>query len=649
MKKRLLSLLVSLCLLLSVLPVSASAATISGSCGKNVRYRLENGVMTISGTGAMDRLYYGERPWEDDLSEIRSVVVKEGVTTVGSDSFKKCDNLSSVTLPSTLKAVQERAFWGCSKLTSITLPNGLEEMWDSAFSGTGIESIVVPDSVTLMRPDALGGCPALKTAVIGKGVTEPQSYTFSSSDALESVTFRGKLKYVSAGMFYGCKALKTVTLPNTVTAIQANAFRGSGLTEIQLGSAVTEIGEYAFAETPLEQIVLPQGIKTLGNFAFHECLWLVSVDLGGLTTIQESTFYGCRQLRNVTATGNMDATILRLIDYPGSYRLQINYLGTRSQWLSYDRGGDECYLECAHFDDHAHRYVKGELTNRNCEEYSFYPFVCKICGNVVESPTYKKSEHVWGEYQVTVEPTCTEQGEHERTCTVCGVSERWPLPALDHDLVETVLVEPTYYTTGRSAYHCSRCDYAFEEDKPEKEPFIDVAHNSFCRDAVIWAIENGVTTGVTADCFQPNSPCTRGQAVTFLWRSAGKPEYSEDAPQFEDVGQNRFCYDSVCWAVENGVTKGMDGVHFAPDTACTRGQIVTFLWRSAGCPEPTGEEMPFQDVKAGSYCETAVQWAVESGITKGVKENQFQPNAICNRGQIVTFLYRYENAKGDAA
>ena len=649
MKKRLLSLLVSLCLLLSILPVSASAATCSGSCGKNVRYSLENGVMTISGSGAMNRFDNTTIPWQDYRDEIQSVVIEEGVTTVGSCSFFKCENLTSVTLPSTLKEVQERSFLGCINLTAITLPDGLEKLWDMAFTLSGVEHIVVPDSVTLLRPRSLGGCPALISAVIGTGITEPQSHIFLDSNALESVTFRGELKYVSYSMFSGCKALKKIVLPDSVTAIEAKAFDNSGLTEIQLGDAVTEIGEYAFARTPLEQIVLPQSVKKLGQHAFEDCLWLVSIDAGGLEEIPDGILSDCRQIRNITVSGNMDRSILVLMNHPRDPDMKINYLGTRSQWARYYEDGNVQYPDYVHFDDHAHRYVKGELTSRNCEESSFYPYTCTICGDEVDSPIYKKSQHVWDEGRVTVEPTCNQNGWKGRSCTVCGATIKVVVYALGHSFVETVLAEPTYDTPGKIQYTCTRCGTTGEYETPVKEPFEDVVHGSFYRDAVIWATEQGVTTGIDTTHFQPNSQCTRAQAVTFLWRSVGKPEHSENMIQFEDVGREQFYYDPVGWAVENGVTNGVDSVQFAPDAACTRGQIVTFLWRSAGCPQPTGEKMPFRDVETGSYYEAAVQWAVENGITNGAAEDQFQPNVACTRAQIVTFLYRYENTKGNAA
>ena len=611
MKKRLLSLLVSLCLLLSVFPVSASAASYSGSCGKNVSYSLVNGVMTISGTGAMDGygFYNSDIPWYDYGDQIQSIVIEEGITEVGANAFCWCTNVTSVKLPSTLKKIQQNAFYGCQSLTAITLPDGLEEIRSKAFSGSGIQSIVVPDSVKSLEMNALDGCGKLTTAVIGKQITNPAGYLFQNCYQLESVTFRGKLERISYAMFENCTALKTFPLPDSVTKIEGKAFENSGLTEIQLGNNITEIGEYAFAGTKLEQIVIPDSVETLPRGAFDHCNQLVSIDFGDLEDVPGNTISLCSRIGNITVTGKMGSCVLKLMDNIGSTGIKVNYLGTKDQWARYYEDGNVRYPKNVHFDDHAHRSVKGERTIRDCEDSWYYPF----------------------------------------TCTVCGKTKEFAVSPLGHSYAETVLVEPTYYTTGKNQYTCTRCGDTYECETPEKEPFEDVVHSSFYRDAVIWATEQGITTGVDAAHFQPNSQCTRGQAVTFLWRSVGKPEYSKNAPQFEDVGENRFCYDSVSWAVENGVTKGMDGVHFAPDAACTRGQIVTFLWRSAGCPEPTGAEMPFQDVKSGSYCETAVQWAVENGITKGVKADQFQPNEVCTRAQIVTFLYRYESTKGETA
>ncbi len=168
--------------------------------------------------------------------------------------------------------------------------------------------------------------------------------------------------------------------------------------------------------------------------------------------------------------------------------------------------------------------------------------------------------------------------------------------------------------------------------------FTDVAAGSYCYDAVQWAVANGITNGTDATHFSPNAGCTRGQVVTFLWRAAGEPTVGGNVG-FVDVAPGSYCYEAVKWAVANGITKGTDATHFSPNATCTRGQVVTFMYRAEGEPA-VGGSVGFVDVAAGSYCYNAVQWAVANGITKGTDATHFSPNATCTRGQVVTFLYR---------
>ncbi|MBR3991313.1 MAG: S-layer homology domain-containing protein, partial [Clostridia bacterium] len=133
---------------------------------------------------------------------------------------------------------------------------------------------------------------------------------------------------------------------------------------------------------------------------------------------------------------------------------------------------------------------------------------------------------------------------------------------------------------------------------------------------------------------------TRGQVVTFLWRAAGEPEPSIVRNPFKDVAKKDYFYKAVLWAVEKGITKGTDAAHFSPNDTCTRGQIVTFLYRWKGEPKPKSTVSTFRDVKSKDYFYNAVLWAVENEITNGMDATHFAPNATCTRGQIVTFLYR---------
>ena len=176
-------------------------------------------------------------------------------------------------------------------------------------------------------------------------------------------------------------------------------------------------------------------------------------------------------------------------------------------------------------------------------------------------------------------------------------------------------------------------------EKPAN-PFVDLTESAYYYDSVQWAVANGITNGKDATHFDPDGTCTRAQAVTFLWRAAGQPEPTMTEMPFNDVRPGSYYEKAVQWAVEKGITNGTNATTFSPDAKCTRAQIVTFLWRATGQPEPTMTEMPFNDVRPGSYYEKAVQWAVEKGITNGTNATTFSPDAKCTRAQIVTFLYR---------
>ena len=174
---------------------------------------------------------------------------------------------------------------------------------------------------------------------------------------------------------------------------------------------------------------------------------------------------------------------------------------------------------------------------------------------------------------------------------------------------------------------------------PQTGVFVDVATGSYYEDAVDWAVENGITKGTDDTHFSPDGICTRAQAVTFLWRAAGSPKPETRTMPFTDVPVGSYYYDAVLWAVENGITKGTSETRFSPDATCTRAQIVAFLWRSEKSPA-AGTANPFADVKADAYYADAVLWAVKENITKGTTSTTFSPNADCTRAQIVTFLWR---------
>ncbi len=173
-------------------------------------------------------------------------------------------------------------------------------------------------------------------------------------------------------------------------------------------------------------------------------------------------------------------------------------------------------------------------------------------------------------------------------------------------------------------------------------PFTDVVKDSYYEDAVAWAMDWGITTGTTETTFDPGKACSRAQIVTFLWRTAGCPEPENTTMPFTDVKEGAYYYDAVLWAVENGITTGKNATTFAPGETCNRAQIVTFLWRYNNERQVKNSDV-FTDVKADAYYAEAVYWAAKEGITTGTSASLFSPSKACSRAQIVTFLYRSEN------
>ena len=183
----------------------------------------------------------------------------------------------------------------------------------------------------------------------------------------------------------------------------------------------------------------------------------------------------------------------------------------------------------------------------------------------------------------------------------------------------------------------------FMEDNSMLNFFYDVPNNAYFYEAVKWAVKNGITTGVGNDLFAPEQPCTRAQIVTFLWRAAGSPEPKGAASGMTDVVSGSYYEKAVAWAIENGITTGTTTSTFSPDATCTRAQSVTFLYRALGTAPTTVNG--FTDVAADAFYADAVAWAVESGVTNGTTDSTFSPNNDCTRAQIVTFLYRAYQGK----
>lgn len=294
----------------------------------------------------------------------------------------------------------------------------------------------------------------------------------------------------------------------------------------------------------------------------------------------------------------------------------------------------------------AHHYDEGVVTKEpTCEEAGVMTYTCQDCGQT-KTTVIDPTGHSYT--SVVTEPTCTEQGYTTYTCSACGKTYTDDYTdALGHQYDEgTVTVEPTATKEGRIRYTCERCQHSYVETiEATGNPFTDVDEKAYYYEAVLWAVDREITNGYPDGTFQPEKGCTRAQIVTFLWRYAGEEKPTSTQMKFADVPEDAYYYDAVLWAVENGITTGTTDTKFAPDETCTRAQIVTFLWRYAKKPEPANSTNKFVDVPEDAYYHDAVLWAVEKDITKGTTDTKFAPASTCTRGQAVTFLFRYDSSK----
>ena len=665
MKKRALSLLLVLLMVMSLVPTSAFAA---------------NDVVPYGVTGGY--LYFDRSTGEivdcdETVTEaaIPSVIRDKEVKRIAAYAFEDCNVLKRITIPSTVTLLSEQAFFGCGGLESIevdksnsaflseggvlfskdraalyvypcnkpdeiyTMPSSVICIYDNAFfANTRAKKIVISENTRVIGNGAFFSCDSLEEIFVPKCVESIGYAAFSCCERLKNISVAkdnpsyreidgvvfsndmtilegypaGKtdttyvipngVKYIGEWAFGSCDQLINITLPDGIVFVGASAFyECTGLKSITLPSSVSYIGDRAFKVCgSIETITIPSGVEEIGEEAFMICTSLKSINIPkSVTKIGNSAFDCCSSLTDVY------------------------YEGSSSQWRSINLAEYNTALTSAniHFNSHVHTYEGYTVTAPTCTEPGYTTHKCTSCDYSYNDSYIEPLGHNYTE-EVT-KPTCTERGYTTYTCSVCGDSYKSDYKdALGHD-----------YKNGT----CTRCGAKDPNYKPQAN-FSDVAAGSYCYDAVQWAVANGITNGTDATHFSPNAGCTRGQVVTFLWRAAGEPTVSGNVG-FVDVAPGSYCYEAVKWAVANGITKGTDATHFSPNATCTRGQVVTFMYRAEGEPAVGGSN-GFVDVAAGSYCYNAVQWAVANGITKGTDATHFSPNATCTRGQVVTFLYR---------
>lgn len=678
-----------------------SEALGSGSIDGGLSWSLSrSGALTISGSGKMPDFssVANAAPWDEQKDKIQSAVIESGVQSISGGAFSGCTALEKVGISDTVAQIDLNAFDGCTALAEFevaadnkaflsvggvlfsadkellrcpvgksadyTVPSGTVAIAGGAFKDCAkLESLVIPDSVISIGESAFENCAALKRITLPKNITKLEASCFSGCTALAEIALPDGVKTLGEKVFSGCAALKRVKIPAEVTVIPTEAFSGC---------------------SSLESITIPKSVSHINERAFDGCTALKKVDyLGSDTDWSQVT----KETGN-NALGNAEKSFTRT-DHEHKYTdtvipptctergctVHLCSCGDKREDsytppLGHSYKGGIC-VRCGILDPnkdipHKHDFIP-IVTKPTCLTEGFTTYACS-CGECYTKDYVSAVGHKTQLQNAKAAGCLTGGYTGDEVCTVCGkvFKQGSVIFALGHDPQPARVKAPTCTESGytgdlicmrcgdmtqigktvAAAGHkffggvCSVCGAKSAEAVPK---FDDVKSGAFYFDAVRWAVENGITNGTGKNTFSPNNVCSRYQIVMFLWRAAGQPE-AKAAVSFADVKPGDIFYEAVQWAVERGITKGTSSTSFSPYAPCTRGQIVTFLYRSAGSPKVSGA-CNFSDIPADSFCRDAVIWASTEGITNGTSAGRFSPNEGCTRAQVVTFLYRASGGK----
>ena len=630
--------------------------------------------------------------------KLKKVTLPAGLETLGDGVFHECRKLQTVVMPQVpnLTEVGEDVFSLCESLTSMDFYTG-SVIGESMFSYcTGLTQINVKDHVTEIRDWAFFGCDNVTRAIIGTGVRSIGENAMYSCDALEQVVFTGNAPMIGEDAFgfvtaecrypenganwtgevfqdYG-GTLKWIPynsgvgIPEPEPDISGKCgdnvtwgfversgkltLSGTGATwdyrdggpddwdsfrkrirVIEVKPGVTDLGVSLFdCCTNAEQVILHEGLKTIGMFTFWQCRSLTEL------VIPESVTY-------IESAAIRDCSSLVRIKLPSHFTRIPDVLLRGTGFVTFtvpthitELGGG-CLERCENLEQvilHEGITAIGETT------FAFNP---------------KLKTVKWPSKVTKVEMGMFERSGLEELVLHAGVTEIGRYAFYECGSFRELWVLGDIKTVGEEAF--TGCDnltiYGRKGTKIEKyaknngipfvvidpaKDFADVPAGSFYEAPVAWAVENGITNGIADFTFGPNADCNRAQVVTFLWRAAGSPAPASSVNPFVDVEKGSFYEKAVLWAVEQGITNGIDATHFSPDQSCNRATVVTFLYRAFGAPAVENAVNPFTDVPDDAWYTTSVLWAVEQGITNGMSAELFGVSNICNRAQIVTFLCR---------
>ena len=674
MKKRIFSFVLAVLMIASLLPATALAADVvaSGTCGaegngSNLTWTLDSeGVLTISGSG--DMYNYGSSdfsaPWDGSRSRVKSVVIADGVTSIGEYAFFYCESLTSVTIPDSVTSIGKYAFFCCTSLASVTIPDSVTSIGRFAFSNcTSLTSVTIPDSVTSIGEYAFYYCKSLTSMTIPDSVTSISSSTFASCTSLTSVTIPNSVTSIGEYAFYDCKSLTSVTIPGSVTSIGLYAFAScTSLTGIWVAEgnshyandasgvlfnkdkttlvqcpgafaaytipdSVTSIGDNTFDHcTSLTSVTIPDSVTSIGEWAFYWCTSLTSV-----TSIGDNTFDHCTSLTSVTIPDGVTSIGWRAFSNCTSLT-DVYYAGSKAQWKAISissTGNDDLLTANIHYNyvSHTHSY-KDVVTAPTCTEKGYTTHTCACGDSYVDTYTDPLGHDLKDDAAVAA--TCTTAGTTAgKHCTRCDYKEGMEtIAALGHDLKDDAAVAATCTTAGTTAgKHCTRCDY-----KEGMETIAALGH----------AWDEGTVTKEATETTQGSMTytCTRCPATK---RDILPASGLVATAVYNDVkNDTSWFYPGVQYCLSYGLMSGMGNGSFAPGEYTTRAQVAQILYNLHGNPEVSGGT-PFTDVPEGAWYQKAVTWAHSVGIVNGVTATTFSPNANITRQDFVLMLMRYLN------
>lgn len=671
----------------AILSSFATAAT-SGDFGENncLHWEVSTGVLsgktlTISGTGVMPDFNFPEgnlAPWWNYEAlgmltsfgnfklegELKKVVIKDGVTNVGSYALFCLPAATQVTLPDSVTRIGRYGIAMCSKLTGMSIPKGVTEIGDFGLAGNGLTAVTLPDGLQSLGRGAFDSCTSLTNTTLPAAITAVPGKCFANCTKLLTADYKGEVTAIGERAFEGCKSLVTAPIPATVTELGASAFNGCvALTDVTLPAGVTAIPDGCFQGcTALADMKLPGTVTSVGHNAFTGCTALKDVRCYGAPPTVEPAGAAEHSFEPaiVTIHYNPDPVYGWTFDADG-------------KWQGYTVSSKGA---CLHTGYGTHE----NTVPATCGEAGRVDTICSNCGEVISTKEIPATgEHTWDNGTVTTEPTENEPGVRTFTCAVCGATRTETIPATGaHDYRFTRTVAPTCTADGYDLYTCSGCGATEKRNsKPalghkwdsgkvtteptETAPGVRTYTCTVCGEVKTEVIPatgahthkwdaGKVTTAPTATtpgvrtytctiCGQTKEeviPPTGGSTVCPGGTSC--PSYG-----FRDVaGPADWSHEGIDYCVRRSLMVGTGVGTFSPNAVCSRAQIVQILYNLSGDTTDYGNYyLPFTDVAPGDWFYEAVAWAYANDIVAGTSATTFAPNVDITREQMTVILYGY--------